>query len=415
MPPRHPLSFLRDAHWFGGPRARAYRWLLLLVVIGSALAGIATAHHGIDPMGRPLGTDFLAFWSASRLALIGDPAGAYDLGRLYAMEKAAMPVDPGLSCFLYPPAFLLVCLPFGLLPYFTALVVWLIATGTAYVAVVKRWLGDTRGALITILAFPAIVLNAGHGQNGFLTAALLGGGLWWLDRRPLVAGALLGLLVIKPQMAFAIPVLVLASGRWRVMAGGIASALTLCLASLLVFGKIAWVGFSHGGDTARAIIEQGLVPHGKMISLSAAIHILGGSSSVGYAAQALLATVVLGTLAIVAWSRRASPQSAAALAACATLLISPFMLDYDLTVSAIPLAWLFGEGVRRGFLPWEKLVLVLGFVLPLCTRDLALGLGIPVSPPVLVALFACTARAALWQPLGAATTTGDFRSSPSRH
>jgi alpha-1,2-mannosyltransferase len=414
MRPRHPLTFLRDASWFDGARARAYRLMLLLVVTGFALFWVATAHQGIDRMGQPLGTDFLAFWSASRLSLMGDPAAAYDLGRIYAMEKASMPVDPGLACFLYPPAFLLVCLPLGLMPYFTALVVWLLATGTAYVAVVKRWLGETRGALLTILAFPAIMLNAGHGQNGFLTAALLGGGLWWLDRRPLAAGALLGLLVIKPQMAFAIPVLVLAGGRWRVMAGGIASALGLCLASFLVFGRSVWVGFAQGGDTARAIIEQGLVPHGKMISLSAAIHILGGGNGAAYAAQAMLAVAALGTLAFVARSRHAQPRAAAALTACATLLISPFMLDYDLTVSAIPLAWLFGEGVRRGFLPWEKLVLVLGFVLPLFTRDLALGLGVPVAPAVLAALFACTARAALWQPQDAAATDA-FRSSPSRH
>jgi alpha-1,2-mannosyltransferase len=402
------LSAVRDARWFDESRARAYQVILLLVVAAMAILWVASAHHGIDRAGKPLGTDFLAFWSASRLALTGDPAAVYDLTRIYAMEKASVPVDPGLSSFLYPPAFLLVCLPLGLLPYLASLVVWLVATGTAYFVMIKRWLGTHRGAALTILAFPAVLLNAGHGQNGFLTAALLGGGLWLLDRRPFLAGMLLGLLIIKPQMALALPVLVLASGRWRVMAGGIASASALCLASLLVFGMGAWIGFANGGDTARAIIEQGVVPYGKMISLSAAIHILGGNGMAGYVAQALLAVAALGTLAFVGRSRSAHPQGAAALTACATLMISPFMLDYDLTISAIPLAWLYTEGLRRGFLPWEKLVLALAYALPLFARDLALGLGVPTAPIVLTALFACTARAALRQP-------APLRPSPSRH
>jgi hypothetical protein len=48
-------------------------------------------------------------------------------------------------------------------------------------------------------AFPAVFVNIGHGQNGFLTAALLGSALLSLDRRPWLAGALIGLLAYKPQ------------------------------------------------------------------------------------------------------------------------------------------------------------------------------------------------------------------------
>ncbi|MDB5736863.1 MAG: hypothetical protein JWO65_531, partial [Sphingomonas bacterium] len=71
-------------------------------------------------------------------------------------------------------------------------------------------------------------------------------------------------------------------------------------------------------------------------------------------------------------------------------------LDYDLAALAIPLAWLFGEGLRRGFLPWEKAALVAGYLLPLVARDLALDLGVPIAPLVLIAVFAACARAAGW-------------------
>jgi hypothetical protein len=387
------LAALRDARWFDAGRARGYRLILLGVTMLLAVLWVAGAHHGIDREGKPLGTDFLAFWSASRLALSGEPAAAYDLARIYATEKASMPVDPGLSSFLYPPPFLLACLPLGLAPYFVSLALWLAVTGAAYLAVVRRWLGDHRGAAITILAFPAVFTNIGHGQNGFLTAALLGGGLWLLDRRPWMAGLLLGALVIKPQLAFAVPVLVLASGRWRVMLAGIAAALALCAASLLAFGRAAWVGFLGGGGTARAIMEQGLVEPGKMVSPFAAMQVLHGGVALGYAVQVGVALAAVALLTIVC-RRGGTAGGQAALCVVATTLISPFFLDYDLTVMAIPLAWLFGEGLRRGFLPWEKLVLATGYILPLVSRDLALGLGLPIAPLVLVALLVATARAA---------------------
>ena len=81
--------------------------------------------------------------------------------------------------------------------------------------------------LLLALAFPSVLINVGHGQNGFLTAALLGGALVVLDRRPLVAGILLGLLVYKPQYGLMLPIVLAVSGRWRCFA---AAAATVVLA-----------------------------------------------------------------------------------------------------------------------------------------------------------------------------------------
>jgi alpha-1,2-mannosyltransferase len=78
--------------------------------------------------------------------------------------------------------------------------------------------------------------------------------------------------------------------------------------------------------------------------------------------------------------------------------MSPFFLDYDLTMMAIPLAWLLVEGLKRGFLPWEKLILGAGFLLPLVARDLALHLSMPIGPLVMIALLLACARATVWQP-----------------
>ena len=72
---------------------------------------------------------------------------------------------------------------------------------------------------------------------------------------------------------------------------------------------------------------------------------------------------------------------------CAALLASPFLLDYDLVLLAVPLAWLAAQGLKTGFLPWEKLILAAGFLLPAVARALAGALAIPLSPLVCAAVF----------------------------
>lgn len=409
------IEGLHRMEWFDGKRARAYRLLALLMFALAALATVLTARHGIALSGKPLGTDFLAFWSASKLALGGNPGAPYDLALIYAAEKAAVPIDPGPSSFLYPPPFLLVCLPLALLPYLASLALWIAATLAAYVVAVRSWLAArpeaARGAVLTILAYPAVLINAGHGQNGFLTAALLGSGLWLLGRRPWLAGALLGALIIKPQIALAIPVLVLAGGRWQAAVSGCAAAAFLCVLSWLVLGEGAWAGFFAGSETGRAILDQGLVDPAKMVSVFAAARLLDGSAMLAYGLQALVAAGALAAVAIVARRCDIGTGTPAAVCAAATPLISPFFLDYDLTVLAFPMAWLLCEGLRRGFLAWEKLVLTSAFLLPLLARGLALEAGVPVAPIVTVSLLAICTRAALQGACGRNETRAAWRRS----
>lgn len=403
MPGRMIIA-LRHADWFDASRARGYRLVLALVLFGGAAGWILLSRHGIDRAGKPLGTDFLAFWSAARLALAGTPEAAWNIVRIAAAERAAMPVDPGPSSFLYPPPFLLFCVPFGLAPYFVALPLWLALTGAAYFAATRLWLPAHRGAILTIAAFPAVMSNLGHGQNGFLTAALLGSGLWLLDRRPVVAGLLLGALVIKPQIALGVPILLLAGGHWRALLAALGSAATLCLAATLCFGDRVWTAFFEGARLGRAILDHGLVEPEKMVSSFAALRVLHVSPAPAYAGQMVVAAIAVLALIRVCRAQAVPAGGAAALTVAVTLLMSPFLLDYDLTVAAIPLAWLFSEGLRRGFRPWEKLALLLGYLLPLVARPLALATGVPVAPLILAALAILIARAALWNDAAAQPT-----------
>lgn len=382
---------LRDAPWLTADRAVGYCRVFLAVAVLAVLAWTALSIGGIDWYGRPLGTDFKSFWAASHLALEGRAAAAYDLPAHAAAERVPFGGrDVGYAAFFYPPPFLLVCLPLALLPYLAALVVWQVATGVAWLRVVQVVLGVR--TVVPILAFPAVLLNLEHGQNGFLTAALFGAGMLALERRPRLAGLCFGCLVIKPQLLVLLPVLLLLRRAWRTIGAGVAAALALAGLSLLLFGMAAWEGFARIAPLARATLEQGWVEPGKLQSVFAAVRVLGGGVAAGYLAQGLAA---LGVCVALAWAQHRRPDDALGmgmLAAAGTLLATPFVLDYDLTLLALPLAWLAAQGGRSGFLPWEKLVIAAGFVLPVVSRLLALRAGLPLAPLVLAAVFGLVLR-----------------------
>jgi alpha-1,2-mannosyltransferase len=301
--------------------------------------------------------------------------------------------DVGYAAFFYPPTFLLICWPLALLPYFPALVVWLTVTGAAYVKIVRAFAGDQLGVL-PVLAFPAVVINAGHGQNGFLSAALLGGGALMLNTRPILAGLCLGSLIYKPHLGLVIPVALIAARRWQVFSAATVSAVGTCALSYAAFGAPTWLAFLELTALARQTLEQGIVGDAKMQSSFAAIRLLGGSLTMAYAIQAILAVGICA--ALVQLQRRAYRCAAEGpVLVAAALLASPFLLDYDLTLLAIPLAWCASEGLRTGFRPYEKTVLLAGFVLPLFSRSIATSLGLPLAPLVLIAVFAIVWRRGL--------------------
>ena len=78
--------------------------------------------------------------------------------------------------------------------------------------------------------------------------------------------------------------------------------------------------------------------------------------------------------------------------------MTPYMMDYDLVVLALPIAWIALEGRRSGFLPWEKSLLALMWLLPLFARSLAGHALIPIAPLATLLLLADIARRALLPP-----------------
>jgi hypothetical protein len=391
------LHWLREAHWLNRERAIAYSTIFVALYMAISLGWIAFSKNGVDWLGKAIGADFTSFWAASQLALEGRAPDVYQPASHYHAQRTAFGgANIGYSAFFYPPVYLLVCLPLAFLPYLVSLGAWLVLTGYAYWRMVRAYLGEHKWLALPAFAFPATFINIAHGQNGFLTAALFGGGLLMLPRHSILAGVLFGCLTFKPHLALVLPIVLLATGRWRaIIAAGI-TAFTFLGLSLVVFGAETWAGFFEISSLARAALEDNFIGNHKMQSAFAAVRLLGGGVTLAYAVQAALSIAICGILVVLLRLRPGTSAEAPAIAAAA-LLVSPFLLDYDLVLLAVPLAWAVREGARTGFLPWEKVVLASGFLMPLISRLSATWLGIPLSSLVLLGVFGVAIRRAYLQ------------------
>lgn len=387
-------DFLRRMDWLG--RARAMGYLRLLAVLNLAMLAflVATSRGGVDRNGFLLGSDFIGFWTSGRMLHVGGEV--YDAAAHMAAQRAYFASGDGYTAFFYPPVFLPLCWPLGLLGYFPALGAWLLATGAFHLLALRAWWKASLPDMplwLPFLAFPAVPIVVTHGQTSFLVAGLLGLAAWLVPTRPVMAGVLLGLATIKPQFGPLVPLALLLTREWKVIAVAAVTALALAGFATLAFGPGVWSEWLAASGRARAAMEAGTVPFGKMVSPFAALRLLGAPVLAAYAAQGAAALFAVLLLARAVWGRGWSPGLGAAMLAGAPLA-TPFVLDYDMVLLGFPLLWLAGEGLRTGFRDWEKLAITLAFVAPAFARPLALELGVPTMPLVLALLFAIIARRA---------------------
>jgi hypothetical protein len=222
----------------------------------------------------------------------------------------------------------------------------------AYVAAVRAIIGERIG-IVLALGFPGVLWNLSVGQNGFLTAALIGGTLIFIDRRPLLAGVCLGLLTYKPQFGLLFPLVLLVNRHWQVLVAASITAAALAAASVLAFGVQSWEAFfAWMPVTSNAVFAEGRAGLMKLQSLLGVVRWLGGDMTAAWTAQAAL---IAGAAILSAWlwRQRVRCEIKAAALAAAAMLATPYLYIYDFPVLAIPLAFLVRMGLRDGFLPYE--------------------------------------------------------------
>jgi hypothetical protein len=336
--------------WSAPPLARGLPLIFFAIsAIVYALVALRLTlvpHSGFRNLsGEPVGNDFLAFYSAAVMTWRGFAAGVYDLARLSALQDAISGTGQSLP-FPYPPFFLLYVAPLAAVSYTTALYFWIVATATPFVWAVRRLSGLS--AVVIALA-PPFIQNAIDGQNGALTASLFAAGLTALvGRRPALAGILFGLLAYKPQVFVLIPICLLAARQFRALFWLVATIVALGAASLFFFGADVWFHFIGALSQQLTFIRDGRLPLGRCPTVFMSTLATTGSVTIANVFQGFS---TLTAWAFVAWIwRRSDDIFLRSLAFCVAMPFStPYMLEYDLAIWALPASILFmrlwrGEG-----------------------------------------------------------------------
>lgn len=319
--------------------------------------------------GIPIWSDFIPFYAGSKLALQGDPAEIYSITKIHALEKMVLGTDKYLFPWLYSPSFLIIILPFGLFPYGISFVLWIFPPFYGYLWIIRRIAPHPLTPWLFIV-FPPAILNFTYGQNGFLSTLLLGGGLLLVDRHPFTGGLLFGLLSYKPQLTILIPVALLAGRKWRALWGAAVSSISLILISLILFGIITWKAFIDNiFTTLQSIPYQKL--WAKMPTVIVTARKMGADPVVAEMIQVAVALIVICIVSWI-WWKRASLSLRGSSLILGTFLVIPYAFEYDLSLTALPFAWLGWEEVSKGNRQGQALLAAcwIATFLSLLVRDL---------------------------------------------
>ncbi len=278
--------------------------------------------------GDTLGFDFLAYHAAATRVLHGQPA--YDM----SFEGAG-----GFGLFYYPPTFIPLVLPFGLLAPGLATWLWIagllvaFAVGVAVLPVGRstKWLL----VLVAGLSWP-FVYAIKLGQVGQLLFLLFAIGWRWLDTGPVLgaAGGLGAAIKIQPGVVLAWAFL---TRRWSaVVTGGVVLAVLASLATLLA-GAQAWTDFFTliGRVTDPITTPDNVTPGAVLYQAGVA---RGPAALIQYASMALaLAVFVVAAL-------RMAPVPSYLVAVIVSQLLSPILWDHYALLLLLPVAWLVDRG-----------------------------------------------------------------------
>ncbi len=332
-------------------------WMRLGVLAAAVmiLSWLAWTHTQAILHLQPLGIDFLPMWAAARESFTR-PDRVYNFFAITRVQIPLLAHFHGLRPFVYPPTALLAFAPFAMAPFAVANALW---TAAGFALLVITMAGQVKSQRVLILLAmvlsPASVLVVITGQVTFVIAALTVVGLLSLKTRPWLAGVLFGVAgAIKPQVMVLLPVAMIATGQWRVLAAAAATASLAALASLAMFGPQAWLDwfaamprFEHFIMTTPGLERGVITPTGLGLSLhldpAALLFWRLGFGAAGIA------------LAWLVFRRTEDPARRLVALLGGGLLISPYAMHYDaallapaaalmLTHRAAPRAWILALG-----------------------------------------------------------------------
>jgi hypothetical protein len=344
------------------------RWRNLGVAAGAAAAVLFAAwdlYKWVEAFASDhFHNDFTFYLAAARIGISHGWASIYDL-QLQQAELDALGSRiqiAQLARFISPPPVAWLAVPFTALPYDAGYWIWSLLL---LVALAGAWYVAAPGSgrerivhLAAALGWLPVIYGLQLGQPGlFVVMGVAGAYALLRADRPFQAGLALGVLALKPQLAFLVPIALLVSGRYRAFVGAVIALGVLAAVSAITVGAD---GISAYRD--RLSFAAG-VPVNRELTLAAFV----GDLTVTRLVQVAIA---IWALALVYRFRHRTVEWTFVPAIIGGLLASPYLHIDDLVMLGLA-AWLF---LRIDPKPRWAWVFVLGLVL---TAE-----GIPIWGPL---------------------------------
>ncbi|GIL02576.1 MAG: hypothetical protein BroJett030_24750 [Alphaproteobacteria bacterium] len=370
------------------PLAALSLFIAMFVLWGARLSG----GHVVDWQGFILGRDFLNFWHYGIAAWGGEAARFYDVAFYNGLLDALVPGhDYPDQNWSYPPHYMLLAAPFGLMGYYWALALYSALGLWLYWKVIVTGL-DGAAERLALLAMPTLAVGLLCGQVSALLAVAFVAIYRWLDRRPLAAGLMIALLTVKPQIGLLIPLFLILTGRWRVFAAAAAGTLALVGLSLAVHGVEVWQTWLMRGIATQSttLTQSNVIVMGLMPTVFVDMILIGAGRPAAIGAQAVVSASAVALMWLTVRATGDRFLQFAALVA-AGFLVTPYLMAYDTLV----LGWVMMMLARRAAMaPWQGAVYFLAMAI--CPLGVALALvGLPGTPLVLAGVAVWVWRAAV--------------------
>ncbi|HHZ07514.1 MAG TPA: DUF2029 domain-containing protein [Rhizobiales bacterium] len=358
--------------------------------------------------------DFANYWMAGRLVHEGRFMDLFGPQSVYFSHLAdAFGADFPWHNWSYPPHYLLLVWPLGFLSYEVAMLLFLLSTGTLFLLALRGFARQA-GPIAWVSAGPFVAHNFWAAQNGYLTAALALGALGLRDRRPVLAGVLLGLLTVKPQLGLLFPFLLVAERRWSMIASAASTTLALVGGSAVIFGIDAWKGYLDEVVPYQSLVMRAL--EGTFLLMMPSVFgALRGWHVASDTALALhlFVAVPVALATSVAFFRVADAHYRTALFLLASIIVTPYALSYDMGTLVPALALLAaGETVAGSGGRSRAALLAIAMLLPVLMIPFG-SIGIPLAAPVLLAVYVLTLAEARMFGRISAPSQDDVGMSPS--
>jgi hypothetical protein len=344
--------------------------------------------HGqwvILPDGRLRCVDFGWMWLSGRFAVAGNSSKIFDYSTFSAAQMALFGHDncPFITPYVYPPTYLFMTYFLGFMPYLVAFAVWILATlllyGIAVYTIIPR-----RAAVIAAMSPFFVAVNADFGHNGFITAALVGFSLAFLERRPWLSGIFLGLLGYKPHIGVLFPLALVASRNWRALVSATVAIVILGIGAAVAFGAEGWVSFLHTLLARQSTLSPDSAVTLALHSVFGLLRWMETSGRVSWGGHLIVAAIVALTVWVV-WAKPIPFSLKAAVLCIGSAMVPPYILFYDLCILTIAVAFLVLDGMLRGFLPGERTGILICFAALFLVQ-------VPIGPVICVSLLFLAVR-----------------------